>query len=128
MSLRRFLKESSQNIITIKHIDIDNYQEYIGQTVNVTGNVNLGYLDLAKLPITFIKVSGYFNCAGNRLTSLEGAPKEVGRYFKCSYNRLTSLEGAPKEVDGNFDCRGNKMKFTKEDVKEACEVSNRIFV
>ncbi len=36
----------------------------------------------------------------NKLTSLEGAPKEVGGDFVCSKNKLTSLEGAPKEVGG----------------------------
>ena len=37
----------------------------------------------------------------NKLTSLEGAPKEVGE-ISCSHNKLTYLVGAPKYVGGNF--------------------------
>ena len=55
------------------------------------------------------KVDGYFDCSGNRLTSLEGAPQEVGGNFYCGYNRLTSLEGAPQEVDGDFYCFNNRL-------------------
>ena len=39
--------------------------------------------------------NGSFNCANNKLTSLEGAPREVGGSFYCYNNNLTSLEGLP---------------------------------
>ena len=52
---------------------------------------------------------GSFWCDGNNLTSLEGAPQEVEGIFSCDYNNLTSLEGAPQEVEGIFSCRGNKL-------------------
>ena len=55
------------------------------------------------------EVGGDFDCSNNQLTSLEGAPQEVGRNFYCSYNQLTSLEGAPQEVGGDFYCQRNKL-------------------
>ena len=55
------------------------------------------------------EVSGDFSCYDNILTSLEGAPREVGENFFCSRNNLTSLEGGPREVGGNFDCRNNNF-------------------
>ena len=45
-----------------------------------------------------------FNCTGNSLTSLAGAPQVVGKGFYCEDNKLTSLEGAPQEVGGDFEC------------------------
>ncbi len=59
--------------------------------------------------VKFGKVTGYFNCDDNKLTSLAGGPKEVGKSFWCSYNKLTSLEGAPQKVGGNFACVANKL-------------------
>ena len=52
---------------------------------------------------------GDFDCSGNQLTTLEGAPKEVGGDFYCSGNQLTTLEGAPKEVGGGFYCYSNQL-------------------
>ena len=65
--------------------------------------------ELSSLPIYFNRVGGYFNCNGNELTSLEGAPREVGGNFICFSNKLTSLEGAPEKVGGHFDCGHNKL-------------------
>jgi hypothetical protein len=55
------------------------------------------------------EVGGNFDCAKNRLTSLEGAPKEVGGGFYCTNNQLASLEGAPEKVGGTFDCVNNQL-------------------
>lgn len=33
---------------------------------------------------------------------MQGAPKEVGGDFECSGNKLTSLEGAPEVIKGRF--------------------------
>ena len=52
---------------------------------------------------------GYFSCADNKLTSLEGAPSAVKGNFYCYNNNLTSLEGAPSAVKGNFSCHHNKL-------------------
>lgn len=45
---------------------------------------------------------GIFDSAfleNKQLTSLNGCPQEVGGYFWCSRNKLTSLEGGPKELE-----------------------------
>ena len=52
---------------------------------------------------------GNFDCGGNQLTSLAGAPASVGGGFSCASNQLTSLDGAPASVGGNFDCHYNKL-------------------
>ena len=52
---------------------------------------------------------GYFSCADNKLTSLQGAPSVVSGYFSCSHNKLTSLAGAPSVVKGDFSCYNNNL-------------------
>ena len=113
--IKRILNENE--VIVVDHIDQTNYNEYIGKTVKVTGDVVLIGLGLTKIPINFTEVGGYFNCSYNKLTSLEGAPEEVGGSFYCSHNELTSLEGAPKEVGWDFWCRNNPLKSTKGEPK-----------
>jgi hypothetical protein len=78
-------------------------------TVDVKGNVNLNKTNLTKLPVKFGRVTGYFSCSDNQLTSLEGAPQSVGNYFYCSNNKLTSLKGAPQSVGGGFYCNDNQL-------------------
>ena len=93
-------------------MEIEDYTINNDLTVDVNGYVELGEKDLAKIPIQFGKVNGYFNCYDNNLTSLEGAPKYVGRNFYCGdNNELASLEGAPKYVGGSFWC-GDIPKLT----------------
>jgi hypothetical protein len=107
--------------------------------VDVDGDVDLSHRRLTKLPLKFGRVSGYFYCdynnlttlegapkevvgdfycSNNKLTTLEGAPKEVGGYFWCNRNKLTTLEGAPKEVGGDFYCRNNKLTTLDGSPKE----------
>ena len=59
--------------------------------------------------VKFGVVAWNFDCTGNRLTSLEGAPQEVGDHFLCEDNQLTSLEGAPQRVGGQFSCKDNQL-------------------
>ena len=78
--------------------------------VNVNGHFNCLDMGLTDFKgVRFGVIKGSFHCQHNKLTSLEGAPKEVGGYFDCSYNKLTSLEGAPKKVGRGFDCHFNKL-------------------
>ena len=72
-------------------------------------DVNIPNEKLIKLPLRFGRVEGSFNCSGNELTSLEGAPSHVGMYFACSHNHLTSLEGAPSHIEGSFYCHYNDL-------------------
>ena len=104
---RIFMNENE--VIEVDRIDQTNYNEYIGKTVKVTGDVNLMNLGLTKIPINFTEVGGSFYCSNNQLTSLVGSPEEVGRNFFCWGNKLTSLVGAPKEVGGGFYCSNNQL-------------------
>jgi hypothetical protein len=74
----------------------------VGQNFDCEGN------NLTSLKGAPKEVGGYFRCGMNNLTTLEGAPQKVGGLY-CSYNKLTSLEGAPQEVGGNFGCGDNKL-------------------
>ena len=89
-------------VIEVEHIDKDNYKEYIGKTVKVTGDVNLMNLGLTKIPINFTEVGGTFYCSFNKLTSLEGAPEKVGEDFLCWHNQLKSTKDKPKFIGGRI--------------------------
>jgi hypothetical protein len=77
--------------------------------VDVDGGVHLSRKELTKIPISFGRVGGDFDCGHNQLTTLEGAPREVGGGFYCGLNRLTTLKGAPREVSGGFYCSYNQL-------------------
>ena len=56
---------------------------------NEIERVNLSQLHLDKLPdLKHVKVLGEFNCSGNNLHSLEGAPQYVVGDFNCINNNL----------------------------------------
>jgi len=82
------------------------------EPVNVTGDVNLRSLKLARLPAKFGEVGGDFWCSRNQLTSLEGAPSQVCGDFACSGNKLTSLVGIHKIIKscGQIFFRENPIK------------------
>jgi hypothetical protein len=90
---------------------LTNYTINSNNTVDVNGSVNLwkNLGDMEKLPVKFGKVSGYFDCRYNMLTTLDGYPKYIGDYFACYENKLTSLEYCPKYIDDNFYCGQNKL-------------------
>ncbi len=75
----------------------------------VTGYFNCSYNNLTSLDGAPLEVGGNFYCYNNQLKNLEGAPKEAGKDFHCSYNKLTSLAGAPQSVGGDFSCHTNKL-------------------
>ena len=109
----KYLKRFNESISSIDSIcrkyGITNYTVNPDGTVDVNGNVDLYEKNLTRLPIKFGKVSRDFSCSGNKLTTLEGCPKEVGGYFSCSHNRLTTLEGCPERVVRHFFCYNNKL-------------------
>jgi hypothetical protein len=82
-------------------------------TVDVNGDVNMYNMKLTEIPVKFGKVTGYFDCSRNQLTSLYGAPQSVGRDFFCVDNKLTSLKGAPRSVGGDFYCSRNQLTSLK---------------
>jgi hypothetical protein len=101
-----------------RKLGIRNYTVNVDGTVDVNGDVSLNRWHpdtsikeekLTKMPLKFGKVSGYFSCPSNDLTTLEGSPTHVGDYFNCSANKLTSLEGGPKFVGRDFYCQYNNL-------------------
>ena len=89
--------------------NITNYTINDDGSIDVNGDVDLWSRRLTELPLTFNKVSGYFNCRGNKLTRLKGSPIWVGSWFDCYNNRLTSLDHSPDYVGSWFDCSYNKL-------------------
>jgi hypothetical protein len=78
--------------------------------VDVNGGFYCDYQNLTDFKgVRFGVVTRDFDCTGNKLTSLEGAPQEVGMNFYCFGNELTSLEGAPQKVGGGFYCFSNPV-------------------
>ena len=92
-----------------KEYRITNYTINDDGSIDVDGNVDLLWYRLTELPLNFNRVTGYFNCSRNKLTSLKGSPRWVGGYFSCYNNDLTSLEFSPDYVGYYFECTGNKL-------------------
>ncbi len=92
-----------------KKYKITNYTINSDGSIDVVGSVNLFERNLDKLPLKFNMVSGHFIISHNRITSLDGCPKEVGGEFDCCGNNLTSLLGGPEFVELNYDCSGNNL-------------------
>ena len=88
----------------------------------IKGDVDLSDMGLTKLPdLSAVTVNGNFDCVGNRLTSLEGAPKSVGGDFDCFRNRfLISLNGVSQEIGGKFICGNKRLVKEYEEKKLAC--------
>ena len=101
-----------------KQYNITNYTINPDGSIDVAGDVNLWGKGLTELPLTFNKVTGYFNCSFNNLTSLKGSPSWVGGNFNCIYNDLSDLVGSPKEVGGNFFCGENEKLITPKGCTE----------
>jgi len=89
--------------------DITNYTINYDYSLDVVGYVNLDANSLTKIPLKFNRVSEYFTCGYNNLTTLKGSPEYVGGSFLCSSNKLTTLLGSPKKVGGHFSCSFNKL-------------------
>jgi len=106
------VSEAYINFICGKY-DIRNYTINDDFTIDVKGNVYISGKSLTKIPLKFNIVSGYFDCSYNKLTTLEGGPKEVDADFHCCDNQLTTLEGGPTSVGGGFYCSGNKLTMFK---------------
>jgi hypothetical protein len=92
-----------------KKYNITNYTINPDGSIDVNGDVWINNKELTELPLTFNKVTGYFDCGGNSLTTLKGSPKWVGGFFYCDNNQLTSLEFSPEYVGGWFSCEFNDL-------------------
>jgi hypothetical protein len=109
--MKNLISQEEKNIIDeiCKKYNINKYTINPDGSIDVNGSVNLDYMSLRKLPLKFGKVSGYFNCSANDLTTLEGCPTVVGGSFYGNINKLTSLEHCPDEVGSNFYCSNNDL-------------------
>ena len=92
----------------LEDMKIKNWK-YEDGVVNVDGIVDISHRGLIKLPVQFGYVSGNFHCDNNKLSNLEGSPREVGGDFDCMNNELVSLKGSPREVSGDFICANNQL-------------------
>ena len=92
-----------------KKYKIENYTVNDDGSIDVNGSVDLSWCKLTELPLRFNKVTGYFDCSNNNLTTLKGCPKWIGGWFSCHDNQLTSLEFSPDYVGDYFSCSYNKL-------------------
>jgi hypothetical protein len=92
-------------------------------TVNYTGIIKFKY-EINSLTNGLFQwgyVGPRFECDYTKITSLEGAPREVND-FNCSYCEfLESLEGAPDKCK-YFNCRGCMSLTSLEGSPEECDV------
>ena len=101
---------NEQEIIDIcKEYGIEHYTINPDGSVDVMDSVRLYDLDLEKIPLKFGKISSYFDLSKNKLTSLEGFPKEVYSDIMIYKNKLTSLVGLPDIIYDIINCSDNKL-------------------
>jgi len=81
--------------------------------VDVNGEVCLYGMGLTEIPVKFNRVDGTFNCANNKLTTLEGCPNIINGYFNCGFNNLKSLKGCPRELNGDVFMGFNQLSSLK---------------
>lgn len=88
----------------IERVGLTNYTINSDGTVDVDGNVDISGIMIGSIEIPFRRVTGYFSCMDNYLSSLMNCPEEVGGRFNCSDNHLTDLEHGPTIVHGDYLC------------------------
>jgi hypothetical protein len=88
---------------------LENYIINPDNTIDVNGNVFLRLGNMEKLPVKFGKVSGWFNCGWNNLTTLEGFPKYVGSHISVNFLSHHILGN----VQGNIYIHTSLSKFQK---------------
>jgi len=115
----KYLKKFNEKIIFFDKINlsikckkygIKNYTINPDESIDVDSDVNLYNKGLKKLPLKFNKINSDFYCSWNKLTTLEGSPKEVNGDFYCYDNKLISFEYTPRIIRGDFGCEGNNIK------------------
>jgi len=122
-------KEKKDQIdLLCKDYGIKNYSINPDGTIDVDGDVKLQNIGLVKIPIKFNKVSGFFRCDDNSLSTLEGAPTTVGGNFDCEGNLLRSLEGAPTTVGGYFAASYNNLTSTYAGEVDIEDIGGNVFL
>jgi len=70
--------------------------------VDVDGDVYMRDNGFLELPVKFGRVKGWFDCAGNKLTTLKNAPVYMDGYLYCHNNNLKDYFKSIKEEDFKF--------------------------
>lgn len=105
-----FPNSKEEVVARLKKYNITNYTINDDLTVDVTGDVDLTFKKLKKIPVKFGKIGGSFRIQGNLfLDSLEGCPYHVEGSFNCSRNNLETLEFAPQYVGANYAAMNCKL-------------------
>jgi len=110
-----------------KKYNIQNYTINSDGSIDVEGTVWLCNMQLKEMPLKFNRVSGWFDCSDNQLTTLEGCPNYVGDSFDCSSNYLTTLEGCPKEIKNFINIGYNFELADLNGLANSNGLANRIF-
>lgn len=97
----------------LSDMEVSSYCINSDLTVNVMGDVDLSQRKIESFPLKFKHIKGNFNCEGNSLFTLKGAPEKVDGDFDCSHNKLKSLKHSPQFVGGNYYCTHNFLKNLK---------------
>lgn len=66
-----------------------------------------------EIPVKFRDIFGVIDVSGNKLTSIDWAPKIIRESFHCWDNELETLEGGPTEAVGAYDVDGNRLTSLK---------------
>ena len=107
-----------------------NYTLHDDGTISLHQDLDIPSADLSPgFPpyIKFRRVEGAIHLDNCGLEYLSGLPEECVEFFSCEGNKLTSLEGAPKRVIMDFFCRDNPGEFTVKDVKAVSLVDGKIY-
>jgi len=86
---------------------IKNFHINDDYTIDVSGSLVLNGIFIPDY-ITFGYVKGNFTCENSGITSLKGIINAAWS-FSCAGNKLTSLNGGPKNVRGFYDCSKNLL-------------------
>ena len=125
--IKQYIRNGSKGNLDLNSMNLTELPDIL-KDISVVGHFWCGYNDLTSLKNAPKSVGGTFSCSSNNLKSLTGAPTSVGGDFYCGNNFLTSLRGAPKTVGGDFVCHSNLGIFTKEQVRDECDVKGKIIV
>ena len=77
----------------------ENYEIDVDGDVIILDKVWYCIKETKEIPVKFGRVSGYFSCYSNQLTTLKNCPTYVGDKFYCYNNNLTNYFKNIKEED-----------------------------
>lgn len=95
---------------------------------NIVGHVNVGAGNLYGLKGCPKHIHGNFSCSQNFIGDFINGPEIVDGDFYVPDNILTSLNGFPKKIGGSVWLWNNSREFTKEEVREVCDVGGHVYV